>query len=75
VFDDFDKLFLSYLTGNAKPGAASFQDVVAHFACAPGDIVFFDDNAGNVAAAREQGLHAMQVSGWQAAARAVAEFT
>jgi putative hydrolase of the HAD superfamily len=71
VFDAFDQLFLSYVTGHAKPDPASFQDVLAHFDCAPSDVIFFDDNAGNVAAARNEGLAAVQVSGWSAAAEAV----
>ena len=66
VFDRFERLFLSYETGNAKPDPAAFHDVVAHFACEPADIIFFDDNAGNVAAAQAVGLRATQVQGWAA---------
>lgn len=75
VFDSFDKLFLSFVTGNAKPSPAAFRDVVVHFDCAPADVVFFDDNAGNVAAARNEGLRAVNVSGWDAVAQAVAKVT
>jgi putative hydrolase of the HAD superfamily len=64
VFENFAKVFLSYETGNAKPHAPAFHDVVAHFDCEPQDIVFFDDNAGNVAAAKAEGLRAVQVQGW-----------
>ena len=64
VFAQFDKLFLSYETGNAKPTEAAFDDVVRHFDCDPSQIVFFDDSAGNVDAARQRGLRAVQVSGW-----------
>jgi putative hydrolase of the HAD superfamily len=42
VFSSFAKLFLSYKTGNAKPTAAAFHDVVQHFDCDPAQIVFFD---------------------------------
>ncbi|MGI9222150.1 MAG: HAD-IA family hydrolase [Woeseiaceae bacterium] len=73
VFDGFAKLFLSYKTGNAKPTAAAFHDVVQHFGCDPGQIHFFDDNAGNVAAARREGLQAVQVSGWSNVEREVAK--
>lgn len=66
VFDRFVKLFLSYKTGNAKPDPAAFREVSAHFACDPADILFFDDNAGNVTAAQEEGLQAVQVRGWTA---------
>ena len=68
VFDEFDQLFLSYETGYAKPDPAAFHDVVTHFSCQPADIIFFDDNAGNVAAAQEVGLRAKQVRGWAAVA-------
>lgn len=64
VFSEFDKLFLSYETGNAKPTEAAFDDVVRHFDCDPAQIVFFDDSVGNVDAARQKGLRAVQVSGW-----------
>ena len=73
VFAQFDQLFLSYVTGNLKPDPVAFQEVVAHFDCAPADVFFFDDNAGNVAAARREGLQATQVSGWTAVAEAVAK--
>lgn len=63
VFAGFARLFLSFETGNAKPQAAAFLDAVNHFACAPGDIVFLDDNADNVAAAHAVGLRARQVRG------------
>lgn len=72
AFANFDHLFLSYTTGNLKPHAPAFRDVVTHFDCLPADIYFFDDNAGNVAAAKREGLRATQVSGWDAAAEAVA---
>jgi len=75
VFASFDKLFLSFVTGNAKPSPAAFRDVIAHFDCEPADIVFFDDNAGNVAAARDVGLRAVHVSGWTAVAGEVAKVT
>lgn len=73
VFEGFAKLFLSYETGNAKPSAAAFHDVMQHFDCEPGQIHFFDDNAGNVAAARQEGLKAVQVSGWNNVEREVAK--
>jgi putative hydrolase of the HAD superfamily len=73
VFAKFDHLFLSYATGNLKPEPAAFHDVVAHFDCAPADVFFFDDNAANVAAARQEGLQAIQVSGWDSVAKAVAK--
>ena len=73
VFEGFAKLFLSYETGNAKPTAAAFHDVVQYFDCDPAQIHFFDDSAGNVAAARREGLQAVQVSGWRNVEREVAK--
>jgi len=73
VFSQFSKVFLSYETGNAKPSPAAFQDVVQHFDCAPADIIFFDDNAGNVAAAEAEGLRALQVQGWSNVEQEVAK--
>ena len=64
VFAEFAKVFLSYETGNAKPHPSAFHDVVAHFDCEPQDIIFFDDNVGNVAAAKAEGLRAVRVQGW-----------
>lgn len=73
VFTQFSKVFLSYETGNAKPSPAAFLDVVQYFDCDPADIFFFDDNAGNVAAARAEGLRSVQVQGWSNAAHEVAK--
>ncbi len=73
VFADFAKVFLSYETGNAKPHPSAFHDVVVHFDCEPQDIVFFDDNAGNVAAAEAEGLRAVQVQGWSNVEQEVAK--
>ena len=75
VFSSFAHLFLSFETGNAKPAAAAFLDVVQHFACAPADIVFLDDNVGNVAAAKASGLRAKQVHGFAELRQAVAEYS
>ena len=74
VFNSFSKLFLSFETGNAKPGAAAFQDVISHFKCDPHDIVFLDDNAHNVAAAQSAGLRAKQTKGHAEVRQAVDEF-
>ncbi len=71
VFADFAKVFLSYETGNAKPHPSAFHDVVEYFDCEPQDIVFFDDNEGNVAAARAEGLRAVRVQGWSEVEREI----
>ncbi len=71
VFADFAKLFLSYETGNAKPHPSAFHDVVEHFDCEPNDVIFFDDNVGNVAAAKAEGLRAVRVQGWSEVEREI----
>ena len=74
VFANFSKLFLSYETGNRKPDAAAFHDVIDHFSCDPEDIVFLDDTARNVAAAQDVGLRSKQVKGLAEVKQAVNEF-
>jgi HAD superfamily hydrolase (TIGR01509 family) len=71
VFAEFAKVFLSYETGNAKPHPSAFHDVVAHFDCEPQDIIFFDDNVSNVAAAKAEGLRAVRVQGWSEVEREI----
>ena len=63
VFSTFDHLFLSFETGHYKPDVQSYAQVVTHFDCDPGDVLFFDDSSRNVAAARELGFEAHQVWG------------
>ena len=60
-FDQFDQLFLSYHLGVMKPDPAIFQHVLSQLEVAPDAVVFFDDGARNVAAARDVGMHAYQV--------------
>jgi HAD superfamily hydrolase (TIGR01509 family) len=74
VFAMFAKLFLSFETGNAKPEAAAFQDVIDHFDCDPADIIFLDDNASNVAAAQSVGLRARRTQGLAEVMTAVGDF-
>ena len=71
VFANFAKVFLSYETGNAKPHPSAFHDVVAHFDCEPQDIIFFDDNIGNIVAAKAEGLRAVRVQGWSEVEREI----
>lgn len=56
----FGRIFLSFELGIEKPAPAIFRKVVADLGCAPADILFFDDSATNCAAARGQGLRAVQ---------------
>ncbi|MDH3334439.1 MAG: HAD-IA family hydrolase [Gammaproteobacteria bacterium] len=63
VFESFDHVFLSYETGHYKPEHAAFMDVTEFFDCAPGDVLFVDDSAPNIAAARDFGIDAHEVAG------------
>ncbi|MGI9271561.1 MAG: HAD family hydrolase [Woeseiaceae bacterium] len=74
IFSNFSKLFLSYETGNRKPDVAAYQDVIDHFDCDPGDIIFLDDTAHNVAAAQSLGMRSKQTTGHAEVRQAVDEF-
>ncbi len=63
-FDNrFERYFLSYETGLLKPDPDSFLQVIASYACRPGDILFYDDNPLNVAAAADVGMIAVRIQG------------
>ena len=53
----FDRFFLSYETGLLKPDDRAFMHVADEYGYAPNQIVFFDDNPLNVAAASNLGMH------------------
>lgn len=67
----FREMFLSSRIGMRKPHGEIYDHVVNAIDIAPGRIVFFDDLAENVAAARERGLHAVQVHSSDDIARAL----
>lgn len=69
VFSTFAALFLSYETGRFKPEADAFEQVIEHFGIAPASIVFYDDTARNVDAARKLGIDAHCVAGLDAVRR------
>jgi putative hydrolase of the HAD superfamily len=73
VFSKFDRMFLSFETGHFKPAPASFEQVIAHYACDPADIVFIDDSPGNVAAARALRIDARLAKGIAAVREIVAD--
>ena len=54
----FDLEFLSFRTGLLKPDWPAFDQVREACGCAAGEILFFDDNPGNVAAALAAGQRA-----------------
>lgn len=57
----FDKVFLSYEMGVSKPNLAIYQKVINDRQLLPGETIFFDDNADNIAAARKVGIQAVQI--------------
>ncbi len=59
----FDRYFLSYESGLLKPDQDSFLQVSASYACRPEEIIFFDDNPLNVAAAGNAGMSSVCVRG------------
>jgi putative hydrolase of the HAD superfamily len=56
----FDVSCYSCELGAAKPDLAFFTEAARRIGAEPSAILFIDDNAGNVAAAREAGLNAEQ---------------
>lgn len=69
--DHVDHIFASHLLAMCKPETAIFRHVAATLGHAPQQILFFDDNAANVEAARAQGFQAQQVQGIQQLTRAL----
>ena len=59
----FDYLFLSYEMGCIKPEDTIFKKVIYTCACAPHDIIFFDDNDRHVIAARNNGISSYKATG------------
>ena len=62
LLSPFQKIYLSNKLGARKPEAAAFKAVIADIGVAPDRVLFFDDNAENVAGARAFGLQAVQVA-------------
>lgn len=63
LFTEFEHTFLSFETGYFKPSPAAFEQVLAFFECAAGEVVFLDDSDPNIAAARALGIDARRVVG------------
>lgn len=57
VFPLFDAVTLSYEVRAMKPGEAIYRDALARLREAPGECVFVDDIAENVAGARRLDIH------------------
>jgi putative hydrolase of the HAD superfamily len=62
VLAPFRRIYASHEIGARKPEAAAYQAVAADMGVAPHRILFFDDMAANVAAARASGMRAVQVT-------------
>lgn len=59
----FDVCIASHLTGFLKPGRKAYEDALRRLEVGAGQVCFFDDLPGNVAAARAVGMQAFQVRG------------
>lgn len=59
----FERFFLSFESGLLKPDPHSFIQVIASYACRPQEILFYDDNPLNVAAAADAGMVSVRIQG------------
>jgi len=60
IYNNFNHIFNSYYLGKGKQDPSLFSDVAAYLKLSPTEILFIDDDAGNVARARAcgyRGLH------------------
>jgi glucose-1-phosphatase len=69
----FERCFASHEIGVAKPDAAAYRCVLDALGVDAADVVFFDDNAANVEAARQLGIDAHQVVGVDSLRRCLGE--
>ena len=54
----FERLFLSYEMGKAKPGREIYEEMIAETGIVPGETLYFDDRADNIETGRLMGLRA-----------------
>lgn len=57
----FHHAYLSHQTGVLKPDAEAFHQVIRDLDLQPDEILFLDDNPGNITAASDIGIHSVQV--------------
>ena len=55
-FREFDRVYCSYRLGKSKRDASLFDDVVAYLGMPPEEVVFVDDDTGNIMRAESRGL-------------------
>ncbi len=67
----FSHVYASHETGITKPSQQAFHLVLRDTGLQPEDVVFVDDNLVNIQSARDTGLHALHVQGWDEAKRAL----
>ena len=63
LFDRFRDIVVSGAEKLIKPDPAIYHLALARFGLEPGQAVFIDDNAANVAGARAVGMHAVLFTG------------
>lgn len=69
-YREFDRLYISYRLGKGKRDASLFEDVAVDLGLAPDEVIFIDDNRGNVERARSRGMIGIEyVSGEQCLAQ------
>jgi len=59
-FDAFDHVFNSYYRGKGKQDPSLFSDVATELGMSPDEILFIDDDVGNVARARDMGMQVLR---------------
>ena len=59
--DYFDRLFLSYLMNCSKPNKDIYSKMLADGNMNPQEVLFIDDGAKNIEAARQAGINVLQV--------------
>ena len=65
VVESFEFAFASHLIGVMKPDPAAYRHVLRELQVDANKVYFLDDLAPNVAAARDVGMNAFQVSGFE----------
>lgn len=72
VLSHFEEIYVSSTIGLRKPDAKAYEYVVKAIGVPSGRILFFDDNAENIAGARRCGLQAVHVTSSSDVAHAIA---